>query len=52
MYILQQIVIKTFLKSGAIRVQKARLSMIAILPPKRAGSVDDLTANTCLYHVA
>ena len=34
------------------RCKKARLSMIAILPPKRAGPVDDLTTNTCLYSVA
>ena len=34
------------------RCKKARLSIMAILPPKRAGPVDDLTTNTCLYRVA
>jgi len=34
------------------KCKNARLSMVAILPPKRAGPNDDLTLNTSFYRVA
>jgi hypothetical protein len=34
------------------KCKKSRLSMVALLPPKRAGPVDELTLNTSFYRVA